>query len=47
MSEIVMNNMLHGVYFGAEGWPPPFRSLVREMRRTIVNETGKNADCLY
>ena len=37
-------NEQHGVYFGAEGWPPPFRSLVREMRRTIVNETGKNAD---
>ena len=31
----------HGVSFGAEGWPPPFRSLVREMR-TIANETGKD-----
>ena len=34
----------HGVSFGAEGWPPPFRSLVREMRRTVTNETGKDGD---
>ena len=34
----------HGVSFGAEGWPPPFRPLVREMRRTITNETGKDGD---
>ena len=33
----------HSVSFGA-GWPPPFRSLVHEMRRTIANETGKDGD---
>ena len=34
----------HGVSFGAEGQPPPFRPLVRQMRRTITIETGKDAD---
>ena len=33
-----------GVSFGAEGWPPPFRSLVQEMRQRIIFETGKEAD---
>ena len=34
----------HGVSFGAEGWPPPFWPLIPQMRRTITNETGKDAD---